>query len=55
MDSKITLEKAIENIKTNTRRYAKRQLTWFKRTDEYTWFEPSDINKITSYLTMSCK
>ena len=55
LDSKITLEKAIENIKTNTRRYAKRQLTWFKRTDEYTWFEPSDINEITSYLTMSCK
>ena len=55
LDSKITLEHAIENIKTNTRRYAKRQLTWFKRTDEYKWFEPSDINEITNYLTMSCK
>ncbi len=55
LDSKITLEQAIENIKTNTRRYAKRQLTWFKRTDEYKWFEPSAINGITNYLTMSCK
>jgi len=55
LDSEITLEQAIENIKTNTRRYAKRQLTWFKRTDEYKWFEPSALNEITSYLTMSCK
>jgi len=55
LDSKITLEQAIENIKTNTRRYAKRQLTWFNRTDEYKWFEPSDINEITSYLSMTCK
>ena len=55
LDSEITLEQAIENIKTNTRRYAKRQLTWFKRTDEYKWFEPSAINEITSYLSMTCK
>jgi len=54
LDSKITLEQAIVNIKTNTRRYAKRQLTWFNRTDEYAWFEPSQINEITSYLTMNC-
>jgi tRNA dimethylallyltransferase len=55
LDSKITLEQAIVNIKTNTRRYAKRQLTWFNRTDEYTWFEPSQINEMTNYLTMNCK
>lgn len=55
LDAKITLQQAVENIKTNTRRYAKRQLTWFKRTDEYKWFEPSGINEITNYLTMTCK
>ena len=55
LDSKITLQQAIVNIKTNTRRYAKRQLTWFNRTDEYTWFEPSQLNEITNYLTMICK
>lgn len=55
LDSKITLHQAIVNIKTNTRRYAKRQLTWFNRTDEYTWFEPSQLNEITNYLTMTCK
>jgi tRNA dimethylallyltransferase len=55
LDSKITLEQAVVNIKTNTRRYAKRQLTWFNRTNEYTWFEPTQINEITNYLTSKCK
>lgn len=55
LDSKITLEEAIVNIKTSTRRYAKRQLTWFNRTNEYTWFHPSQLNEITNYLTENCK
>ena len=55
LDSKITLPQAIVNIKTSTRRYAKRQLTWFNRTDEYKWFEPTAVNEITNYLTMTCK
>jgi tRNA dimethylallyltransferase len=55
LDEKISLQQAIENIKTNTRRYAKRQLTWFNRTPEYKWFEPSQLNEITNYLTMVCK
>jgi len=55
LDSEISLDQAITNIKTNTRRYAKRQLTWFKRTDEYGWFEPSQENEITNYLTAMCK
>lgn len=55
LDSKITLPQAIVNIKTSTRRYAKRQLTWFNRTDEYKWFEPTALNEITNYLTMNCK
>jgi tRNA dimethylallyltransferase len=55
LDSKITLSQAILNIKTNTRRYAKRQLTWFNRTDEYKWYEPTELNEITNYLTMTCK
>jgi len=54
-DSKISLQQAITDIKTNTRRYAKRQLTWFNRSNEYTWFEPSQINEITNYMTIACK
>jgi tRNA dimethylallyltransferase len=38
-DGEISLEFAIEEIKKNTRRFAKRQLTWFKRTDDVYWFD----------------
>ncbi|UGS20191.1 tRNA (adenosine(37)-N6)-dimethylallyltransferase MiaA [Flavobacterium cyclinae] len=38
-DRKITLEFAIEQIKMNTRRFAKRQITWFKRTENVSWFD----------------
>jgi tRNA dimethylallyltransferase len=38
-DGKISLEFAIEEIKKNTRRFAKRQLTWFKKTDKVYWFD----------------
>lgn len=38
-DGKISLETAIEDIKKNTRRFAKRQLTWFKRNENVTWFD----------------
>ncbi len=38
-DNNISLEQAITDIKTHSRRYAKRQLTWFKRYDDFTWIE----------------
>ena len=38
-DKKNTLEFAVEEIKKNTRRFSKRQLTWFKRTENATWFD----------------
>ncbi len=45
-----SLDTAIEKICTNTRRYAKRQLTWFKRYDDAKWFLPEEENKILSYI-----
>lgn len=41
-DGEITLEKALELIKQNTRKYAKRQLTWFRKDKDIQWFDPSD-------------
>jgi len=38
-DGDFTLDFAIEEIKKNTRRFAKRQLTWFKRTENAKWFD----------------
>lgn len=46
-----TLETAIEEIKKNTRRFAKRQGTWFRKDDEIKWFDfNSDYKKITQYI-----
>jgi len=49
-ENKISLEEAVELIKRNTRRYAKRQLTWFQRDKEIKWFEPFQIDEILSYV-----
>jgi tRNA dimethylallyltransferase len=42
LDGKCTLDTAITNIKTNTRQYAKRQLTWFRRDRSTQWIAPND-------------
>ncbi|WP_321279248.1 tRNA (adenosine(37)-N6)-dimethylallyltransferase MiaA [Marinifilum fragile] len=49
-EDKISLEKAIELIKRNSRRYAKRQLSWFRRDDEIQWFHPDQEKEIIEYL-----
>ncbi len=41
LDGEISLEQAITDIKTNSRRYAKRQITWFKRYDDFEWIDSS--------------
>jgi tRNA dimethylallyltransferase len=50
LDREVTLGQAIENIKTNTRRYAKRQLTWFKRDKEIRWFLPEDLEGLIEFI-----
>lgn len=45
-----SLDKAIEKIKTNTRRYAKRQMTWFNRDKEIHWFHPDELDGIKSLI-----
>ena len=50
LDGKITLEKAVESIKTNTRQYAKRQLTWFRKNKEMKWFLPSQLKTIIEFV-----
>lgn len=49
-DNKISLDQAIEQIKQNTRRYAKRQLTWFNNQGDFENFEPNDLEKIKAYI-----
>ncbi|HET8962563.1 MAG TPA: tRNA (adenosine(37)-N6)-dimethylallyltransferase MiaA [Chitinophagales bacterium] len=50
LDGNFTLATAINKIKQNTRNYAKRQLTWFRKDKSYTWFQPDDITGIKNFL-----
>lgn len=50
-DGKWTLEESIERIKGNTRRYARKQLTWFKRDERMRWFHPAQKEEITTYIS----
>lgn len=51
MDNKMSLEKAIERIKINTRQYAKRQMTWFRKDKEITWFAPAGLDVIKEHIS----
>ncbi len=46
LENKISLENAIEKIKRNTRRFAKRQITWFKKDHSISWYNYDEIVKI---------
>ncbi len=50
LNGKISLEEAVKTIKTNTRQYAKRQMTWFKRDKDLTWFDPSKMNEMIGFI-----
>jgi tRNA dimethylallyltransferase len=53
-DGKISVEEAINLIKRNSRRYAKRQLTWWARDKDIKWFNPENIHEIIEYCSASC-
>lgn len=50
LDGDYDREEAIRLIKRNTRRYAKRQLTWFKRDPDIHWFHPDQMNEILEWV-----
>lgn len=49
LEGKISLEEAVELIKRNSRRYAKRQLTWFNKDKEIYWFNPDNKKEIFEF------
>ena len=49
-DGCIGYDEAVELIKRNSRRYAKRQLTWFRRDPEIRWFRPDDDAAMINYI-----
>ena len=46
LDGKCTLEQAVEQIKINTRQYAKRQMTWLRKNNDYQWFTIDEVDEI---------
>ncbi len=55
MKGKWTLHEAVERIKGNTRRYARKQLTWYKKDEQIRWFHPDDKEEIISYIEQQTK
>jgi len=55
MDGNCTLEFAVNMIKQDSRRYAKRQLTWFNRDKEIQWFHPDDLESKIELVTQSLR
>ena len=53
LDGTWTLDEAVERLKGNTRRYARKQLTWFKRDPQMLWFSPDDKQSILHQITQS--
>jgi tRNA dimethylallyltransferase len=50
LDGEYDKEETIRLLKRNSRRYAKRQMTWFKRDEEFVWFNPFDKEKVIQYI-----
>lgn len=50
IDGECSLEEAVDLIKRNTRKYARKQLTWFRRDQEIKWFEPEQIQQIIEFI-----
>ena len=50
LNKQISLNDAIEEIKRNTRKFAKRQMTWFKKDKEINWFKEPTLKEIDDYI-----
>ncbi|WP_243018199.1 MULTISPECIES: tRNA (adenosine(37)-N6)-dimethylallyltransferase MiaA [Candidatus Cardinium] len=50
IDGQYSLSEAVNYIKINTKKYAKKQITWFRKDKNITWFTPYDLHKVQSYI-----
>lgn len=53
-DGLCTLDEALFKIKSNTHKYCRKQLTWFKRDEEIRWFHPDNVEEIIKYIATFC-
>ena len=54
LDGKCTLEQAVEQIKIDTRQYAKRQMTWLRKHGDYKWFAIDSVDVAIRELCVEC-
>lgn len=53
IDGNLSLDEAITKIQSNTRKYMRKQVTWFKRDQDIKWFNPSETKEIIKYIDCS--
>ena len=51
LDGLTTLDETIFKIQSNTRKYARKQLTWYKKDDDLQWFNPDNVEEILKYIS----
>lgn len=55
LDGDCSLDEAVDLIQRNSRKYARKQLTWFRRDQSITWFEPSQLSEIVTFIDQKMK
>ena len=55
IDGEWTLDEAVERIKGNTRRYARKQQTWYKKDDDIVWFDAAEREHILNFISDTVK
>jgi tRNA dimethylallyltransferase len=50
LDGELTLDGSVDLIKRNTRKFARKQLTWFRKDDLYEWFQPGETGRMISWI-----
>jgi tRNA dimethylallyltransferase len=55
LDGKISLDEAVDLVQRNSRKYARKQLTWFRKDNLYPWFHPEETEKMAEYIDLRLK
>ncbi len=53
LEGKVPLEEAVDRIRRNTRKFARKQITWFRKNDQYCWFSPDEIREAVQWIRES--
>ena len=49
-DGELSLEEAVDQIKRNSRKFARKQLTWFRKENRYQWYSPENTHQIIHWI-----